>query len=148
MSLEVSAGSGSNLVWGSPDPRRCCVFLCLFMTPPQLTSCLALFSSYKAFPILLFLCWFGGLNEKCPHGLRHLNTWSPVGDSVWEGSGGLAEKSLEESLYLTPFAVLCCCFVCVVEDLCYQLPTLTDMLAICPAVLSRWALTSWSHKLR
>lgn len=28
-----------------------------------------------------------GSNEKCPLGLRYLNTWSPKGGTVWGGYG-------------------------------------------------------------
>ena len=29
----------------------------------------------------------GGLNEKCPRTLRHLDTWSPVGGTIWGDYG-------------------------------------------------------------
>ena len=32
----------------------------------------------------------GGLNETGPHGVKCLNSWIPVGGTVWEGLGGVA----------------------------------------------------------
>jgi hypothetical protein len=34
----------------------------------------------------------GGWSEKCPHRLRNLNTWSPVGGAVGEGGMALLEE--------------------------------------------------------
>lgn len=37
---------------------------------------------------------FSALNDKCPHSLRHLNTWFPVAGAVWVDLGGLVEGSM------------------------------------------------------
>lgn len=39
-----------------------------------------------------WVSWHGGLKGKCSHGHRHLNTWSLVSGTVWEGVVALPEE--------------------------------------------------------
>lgn len=36
--------------------------------------------------------YYGGLNESSPHRILYLNTLFPVGETFWEGLGGVAFK--------------------------------------------------------
>lgn len=45
-----------------------------------------------------------GFNENGPHRLMYLKTWLPVGETVWEGLGGLA---LLEEVYHKAWTLKC-----------------------------------------
>ena len=57
------------------------------------TACNNFMESTFSFTVML-VCGCNGLNDKCSHSLRHLNTWFPVGGTVWVGLGGVAEGSM------------------------------------------------------
>lgn len=94
--------------------------------------------------------WYRNIPQKC----RHLNTWSPVSDTVLETLGD--DALVEEVCYcgwalrvnnLTVLAVYSLCFSVFFEDLISQLLAPATMPDCHSASLKSWTL-SWKQKPR